>query len=47
MFFPDVAKALAEHRRGLKSGGRLSYVVWGAAEENPVFSTMLGPFLSM
>jgi SAM-dependent methyltransferase len=45
MFFPDIPKALAEHRRVLKSGGGLSYVVWGPAEENPVFSTILGPFL--
>jgi SAM-dependent methyltransferase len=45
MFFPDVHKALSEVRRVLKPGGRISFVVWGPAEENPLFSTMTGPFL--
>lgn len=45
MFFPDVHKALVEVKRVLKPGGRISFVVWGPSEENPVFSTMLGPFL--
>jgi ubiquinone/menaquinone biosynthesis C-methylase UbiE len=45
MFFPDSQKALFEHRRVLAPGGRISYVVWGPVEENPLFSVMLGPFL--
>jgi SAM-dependent methyltransferase len=45
MFFPDAQRALSEQRRVLKHGGRLSYVVWGPAEENPLFSVVLGPFL--
>lgn len=45
MFFPDARKSLAEQHRVLKPGGRLSYVVWGPAEENPLFSVMLVPFL--
>jgi SAM-dependent methyltransferase len=45
MFFPDVPKALAEIRRVLKRGGRISFLVWGPAQENPLFSVMLGPFL--
>ncbi|MGB7848544.1 MAG: class I SAM-dependent methyltransferase [Candidatus Acidiferrum sp.] len=45
MFFPDAQKSLSEQRRVLKPGGRISYVVWGRAEENPLFSVMLGPFL--
>ncbi|MBZ5541816.1 MAG: class I SAM-dependent methyltransferase [Acidobacteriia bacterium] len=45
MFFPEVQKALAEIRRVLKPAGRVSFVVWGAFEENPLFSLTLGPFL--
>jgi ubiquinone/menaquinone biosynthesis C-methylase UbiE len=45
MFFPDARKALTEQRRVLKPGGRISHVVWGPADENPLFSVMLGPFL--
>jgi len=45
MFFPDVHKALSEVRRVLKPGGRISFVVWGPPEENPLFSTMTDPFL--
>jgi ubiquinone/menaquinone biosynthesis C-methylase UbiE len=45
MFFPDAQKSLAEQRRVLRPGGRISYVVWGRAEENPLFSVMLVPFL--
>lgn len=35
MLMPDPAVALAETRRVLRSGGRLSLAVFGAAEENP------------
>jgi ubiquinone/menaquinone biosynthesis C-methylase UbiE len=45
MFFPDIHKALTEARRVLKPGGRISFVVWGPPEGNPLFSTMTGPFL--
>jgi SAM-dependent methyltransferase len=45
MFIPDIQKALGEMRRVLKPKGRVSFVVWGPAEENPLFATMLRPFL--
>jgi SAM-dependent methyltransferase len=45
MFVPDIQKALAEMRRVLKPGGRVSFITWGSIEENPLFSTMLRPFL--
>ena len=35
MLMADPAKALAETRRVLRPGGRLSLSVWGAAERNP------------
>ncbi len=45
MFFPDSQRSLSEIRRVLKPGGRVSFVVWGSAKENPLFAVMLGPFL--
>jgi SAM-dependent methyltransferase len=45
MFMPDIHKALTEMRRVLKPGGRVSFITWGGMEENPLFSTMLRPFL--
>ena len=45
MFFPDIQKALAEMRRVLKAGGSVSFITWGPREENPVFSTMIRPFM--
>jgi SAM-dependent methyltransferase len=35
MLMPDPAKALAQTRRVLRPGGRLSFSVWAAAEHNP------------
>jgi ubiquinone/menaquinone biosynthesis C-methylase UbiE len=45
MFVPDIHKALREMRGVLKPGGRVSFVTWGPAEENPRFGTMIRPFL--
>ena len=45
MFMPDIHKALTEMRRVLKPGGRVSFITWGSLEENPLFSSMLRPFL--
>jgi SAM-dependent methyltransferase len=45
MFIPDIHKALTEMRRVLKPGGRVSFITWGSLEENPLFSSMLRPFL--
>jgi len=45
MFVPDIHKALTEMRRVLKPGGRVSLITWGSMEENPLFSSMLRPFL--
>ena len=38
MLMPDPAKALAETRRVLRPGGRLSLAVWSAPERNPWIS---------
>jgi ubiquinone/menaquinone biosynthesis C-methylase UbiE len=45
MFIPDIQKALGEMARVLKPGGRVSFVTWGPREENPLFGTMIRPFL--
>src|SRR5258708_21936327 len=45
MFVPDIQKALTEMRRVLKPGGRVSFITWCCMEENPLFSSMLRPFL--
>jgi ubiquinone/menaquinone biosynthesis C-methylase UbiE len=45
MFIPDIQKALSEMRRVLKPGGRVSFITWGSIEENPMFSSIIGPFL--
>ena len=40
MLMADPAAALAETRRVLRPGGRLTLAVWGALERNPFFSTI-------
>jgi len=45
MYIPDIEKSLREMRRVLRPHGRVSFVTWGPSEENPLFGTMLGPFL--
>ncbi len=45
MFFPDIAKAMAEIRRVLKPDGRVCFVVWGSLEENPLFEVSMRPFM--
>lgn len=44
MLFPEVEKVLAEVRRVLRPGGRVSFVVWGSFEENPYFTVRLKPY---
>jgi SAM-dependent methyltransferase len=38
MLMADPARALAETRRVLRPGGRLTLAVWGALERNPLFA---------
>jgi SAM-dependent methyltransferase len=38
MLMADPATALAETRRVLRAGGRLTLAVWGAMEQNPFFT---------
>ncbi len=45
MFIPDIPKAMGEFLRVLKPGGRVSFVTWGTREENPLFATLIRPFL--
>jgi SAM-dependent methyltransferase len=44
MFFWDCATALREIRRVLKPGGVVSFVAWGAVEENEYMRAAMGPF---
>lgn len=40
MFIPEIANGLAEILRVLKPAGSVSFVVWGAREANPFFTTV-------
>src|SRR5687767_8727519 len=40
MFFPDVTAGLKEIVRTVKSGGRISFLVWGSKDANPFFSSV-------
>jgi ubiquinone/menaquinone biosynthesis C-methylase UbiE len=40
MIMPDPARALAETRRVLRPGGRLTLAVWGPMEQNPFFTVV-------
>jgi hypothetical protein len=40
MLMPDPAVALAETRRVLRPGGRLTLAVWGTMEQNPFFTVV-------
>jgi SAM-dependent methyltransferase len=42
MLMPDPARALAETRRVLRPGGRLTLAVWTAMERNPFFAIIGG-----
>lgn len=44
MLMPDPAAALAEARRVLRAGGRLTLAVWGPREANPWNTTIQGAF---
>lgn len=45
MFVPDIQTALKEIRRVLKPTGRFSFLTWGPLDENPLFSSTVGPFM--
>jgi len=48
MFSPELAQALAEIKRVLKSGGQAAFLVWGALAENTAFDVLhriVGGFL--
>jgi len=40
MFFPDVTAGFKEIVRTVKSGGRVSFLVWGSKDANPFFSSV-------
>jgi ubiquinone/menaquinone biosynthesis C-methylase UbiE len=40
MLMADPARALAETRRVLRTGGRLALAVWGSMEQNPFFTVI-------
>lgn len=44
MLFADSEEALAQVRRVLRPGGRVSFLTWGSFEENPYFTLRLKPF---
>jgi len=45
MYFVEVAQALREIRRVLKSGGLVAFTAWGPLEQNPITLSAMGPFL--
>lgn len=47
MFFSDLEGAAREMRRVLRTGGRATFVAWGALERNPYFTTTGGTVLRM
>jgi SAM-dependent methyltransferase len=45
MFFVEIGRALGEIRRVLKSGGRIAFMVWGAATPASYFGAAAMPFM--